>query len=148
MAQYQKTNNTAYLAICLNFTLGLRVGELVALHTKDFTEETLHICGQEIQSFICIDGKRHRKGYELVGHTKTLKSDRDLFLTSGAKNFMTMIFDANAKRGYKDGYLLLDENGERIHAFAINNVLKRLTRSFKLHKKETMVLEKPVFLIC
>ena len=34
--QYKKTKNPAYLAVCLNFALGLRVGELVALKLKDF----------------------------------------------------------------------------------------------------------------
>ena len=34
LKQYEKTGNTAYLGICLNFTLALRVGEVVALKTR------------------------------------------------------------------------------------------------------------------
>lgn len=34
LKQYEKTRNTAYLAVCLNFSLALRVGESVALTTS------------------------------------------------------------------------------------------------------------------
>lgn len=43
--QYKKTKNPAYLAVCLNFALGLRVGELVGLTIKDIDlkEKTINI---------------------------------------------------------------------------------------------------------
>ena len=39
LQQFKKTKNIAYLAICLNFTLGLRVGELVALKITDLSDK-------------------------------------------------------------------------------------------------------------
>lgn len=42
MEQFAKTRNTAYLAICLNFNFGLRIGELVALRQKDIDGDILH----------------------------------------------------------------------------------------------------------
>lgn len=49
--QYYKTKNTAYLAVCLNFALALRVGEVVALKVSDFEEDTVHIQRQEIKVY-------------------------------------------------------------------------------------------------
>lgn len=43
LAQFEKTRNTAYLAICLNFNLALRIGELVALRESDIDGDTIHI---------------------------------------------------------------------------------------------------------
>ena len=40
LAQFKKTKNTAYLAICLNFNLALRVGELVALRESDIDDDS------------------------------------------------------------------------------------------------------------
>lgn len=48
--QYAKTKNIAYLGVCLNFSLALRVGELVALRTNDFSDTTVKISRQEIFS--------------------------------------------------------------------------------------------------
>lgn len=51
LEQYKKTGNTAYLGVCLNFTLALRVGEVVALKTSDFSDNLVHIQRQEIKSY-------------------------------------------------------------------------------------------------
>lgn len=64
--QYYKTKNTAYLAVCLNFALALRVGEVVALKVSDFEEDTVHIQRQEIKVYEKLsNGKIRRNGYEI-----------------------------------------------------------------------------------
>ena len=52
MKQYKKTKNVAYLAIGVNFTFGLRVGELVALKKEDFSQNIVHIQRQEVKKYI------------------------------------------------------------------------------------------------
>ena len=49
---FERTGNTAYLAVCLNFTLGLRVGEVVALETTDINGNTIHIGKEEIHNIV------------------------------------------------------------------------------------------------
>ena len=62
--KYTETGDTAFLAVKLNFLLGLRVGELVALKWTDIEENHLHIVREEIRN--------QEKGiYEVVDHTKT-----------------------------------------------------------------------------
>lgn len=134
--QYAKTKNIAYLAVCLNFSLGLRVGELVALHTDDFGTLVVKISRQEIKKY-CVDerGKRHRIGYELSPHTKTLKGERELFLCEEAKKYLKMILDINEQRGLSGEYLFLDADGNRLHEYAVNNVLRRLNRKINTPQK-------------
>lgn len=114
-----------------NFTLALRVGELVALHNKDFFDDTVHISRQEIKTYEKRGNNYVRTGYTLVEHTKTIQSTRDLFLTSRANEFLEMIIEANKQRGFENGYLLIDAKGNRIHDYSVNNALIRLNK--KLH---------------
>lgn len=136
LSQYEKTGNTAYLGVCLNFTLALRVGEVVALKNSDFSETLVHIQRQEIKHYDKLDnGKIVRNGYEIVSHGKTPNADRELFLTRNAKGFLSMIMRANEERNFHSEYLLLDKDGERMHNDAINNVLRRLNRMIKTTQK-------------
>ena len=49
----------------MNFTLGLRVGELVALKKEDFSEKVVHIQRQEVKKYIHDEsGAVKRDGYE------------------------------------------------------------------------------------
>lgn len=69
---YKKTHNVACLAICLNFSLALRVGELVALRTNDFTDSSVKIDRQEVKTYYVDENNIcRRNGYEISGHTKT-----------------------------------------------------------------------------
>lgn len=136
LKQFEKTGNTAYLGVCLNFTLALRVGEVVALKTSDFSKNLVHIQRQEIKHYDKLaDGKIVRNGYEIVSHGKTPNADRELFLTRNAKEFLSMIIKANEQRNFHSEYLLLDKDGERMHNDAINNVLRRLNRMIKTTQK-------------
>lgn len=135
LAQYKKTNNTAYLAVCLNFYLGLRVGELVALHTNDFSDGHVSIHCEEIKHYCVIDGRSHRDGYEIADYTKTEKSTRNIICVSEAQKYYNMIVKANEARGFKGGFLLVDDNGNRMHDFAVNNVLRRLNKKIETPQK-------------
>lgn len=129
MEQFVKTHNTAYLAVCLNFSLGLRVGELVALRTSHINDDgTISIMQEEVKTY-CKDEKGiiHRNGYEVVNHTKTLSGKRKLILTPNAYKYINMALDYNKTNGLKDDdFIFLDKKGNRIHDHAVNNVLRRL----------------------
>ena len=127
LAQFNKTKNTAYLAICLNFNLGLRIGELVALRECDIKEDTIHICRAESKNYTKDkNGKIHADGYRVVQHPKTDAGIRTLVLTPDAKKYIKMALDENKANGRSDeDYIFLSKSGERMHEYAVNNVLRR-----------------------
>lgn len=127
--QFLKTQNIAYIAVCLNFSLGLRVGELVALRTSHINDDgTITISQEEIKTYHKdAAGHIHRDGYEVVNHTKTLSGNRRLVLTPSARKYINMAISYNRSRGLKDeDFIFLDKDGHRIHDHAVNNVLRRL----------------------
>lgn len=135
LLQFEKTKNVAYLAICLNTALGLRVGELVALKTSDFSDTCIHIERQEVKVYIEKDGKYFRSGYTISDHTKTLDSVRDIPLTSISRYFYKMIVEINKSRGFESEYLLLNDKGERMNNDSINNTLRRVNRKMNTAQK-------------
>lgn len=129
MEQFLKTQNIAYIAVCLNFSLGLRVGELVALRTSHINDDgTISICQEETKTYHKdADGSIHRDGYEVVNHTKTLNGNRRLVLTPKARKYIDMALRYNETNGFRDDdFIFLDKTGKRIHDHAVNNVLRRL----------------------
>ena len=129
MEQFLKTQNIAYIAVCLNFSLGLRVGELVALRTSHINEDgTITICQEETKTYHKDeDGTIHRDGYEVVNHTKTLSGNRRLILTPKSRKYIDMALRYNEAIKLKDEeFIFLDKTGKRIHDHAINNVIRRL----------------------
>lgn len=66
-----ETGDTVFLAVKLNFLLGLRVGELVALKWENYCNiNHLHIVREEVRN-------QETNTYEVVEHTKT---NRDRFV--------------------------------------------------------------------
>jgi len=64
-AKYNETENSATIAIKLNFYLGLRVGELVSLKWSDINDNFLHVVRQEVKDHYTNSRKivEHTKGY-------------------------------------------------------------------------------------
>lgn len=112
------------------------MGELVALKIADFSEKTVHIQRQEIKKYVHDDnGVVQRSGYEVVEHTKSLESNREIVLTSNAKLFFELICQINDSRGFHSKYLLLNAQGERMHNGAINNTLRRINKKLDTSQK-------------
>lgn len=132
---FEHTGNTAYLAICLNFTLGLRVGELVALETTDITGGVIHVSKEELHTIIEDEEHiLHKCGTSVVPHTKTICGERDIPLTPDAKKFIKMALDFNQEHNLKDGnYIFLDKQGNRKHSDSVENALRKIngTRNSK-----------------
>ncbi len=140
---YKKTHNIACLAICLNFSLALRVGELVALKTKDFSDSSVKIDRQEVKVYYVDESNTFRRNdYRISPHTKTKMGKRELYLSAEAKRYLAMILEHNKSSGFNSEYLLLDENGERLHEFAINNVLRELNRKIGTAQKSNHKIRK------
>lgn len=135
LSQFEKTKNVAYLAICLNTALALRVGELVALKTGDFCDLSVHIHQQEIKTYVENNGKYIRQGYSIADYTKTPESDRIIPLTSVARYFFNKIVSFNHSRQLESEYLLLDKQGNRLNNDSINNALRRVNKKMNTTQK-------------
>lgn len=121
---YAETEDTVFLAVKINFLLGLRVGELVALKWEDCQElPNLHIVREEVRN-------QETNRYDVVEHTKT-NSDRRVILVPKAISILEKI--------PKEGSYIFMRNGERITARQIAYVLEKFaerqgTRTKSSHK--------------
>lgn len=126
LERFEKTHNTAYLGICMNLYLGLRVGELIALKVSDFSDSFVHIEREEIKHHEKKGNVITRNGYEVAPYVKTPQSVRDVPLTSQARRFLSMILAENEKNGVHSEHVFLDKKtGERLHNDSINNILRK-----------------------
>lgn len=123
---YTETNDTAFLAIKLNFLLGLRVGELVALKWEDYSESHLHIIREEVRDQIT-------NHYEVVEHTKTNR-DRFVVLVPKAMDIL--------KKIDRQSDFIFMRDGKRITSRQIAYVLEKYAERHGLSTKSTHKMRK------
>ncbi len=121
---YAETEDSVFLAVKLNFLLGLRVGELAALKWEDCKEQLhIHVVREEVRN-------QETNTYNVVEHTKT-NHDRYVILVPKAITILEKI--------PKQGSYIFMRNGERITARQIEYVLEKFaerqgTRTKSTHK--------------
>ena len=104
---------TTPLMILLNFQLGLRIGELVALKWTDIEDDYIHIQRMEQTDYKIVnkdDGSlfTQSNGYKIAEHTKSSAGDRYVYLNSNAKEILNKIKYVNMKYGYyDDGFIFI-----------------------------------------
>ena len=126
-AKYTETGDTAFLAVRLNFFLGLRVGELVALRWEDWEDETtLHIVREEV--------REHEKNIRYVAnHTKT---HLDRFVAIPPKAIELL------KKIPRQGEYIFTRNGERITCSQIAYVLQKYAERQGVRTKSSHKIRK------
>lgn len=123
---YAETEDTVFLAVKINFLLGLRVGELVALKWEDWSDIKLHIVREEIRNQVT-------NSYEVVDHTKT-NNDRYVILVPKAIEILQTI-------PKQDQYIFI-RNGERITSRKIAYVLEKYAERQDTITKSTHKMRK------
>lgn len=124
---YTETEDTVFLAVKLNFLLGLRVGELAALKWEDLSDENhLHIVREEVRNQIT-------NQCEVVEHTKT-NCDRFVVLVPKAINLLQKI-------EHTGNYIFM-RKGERIRARQIAYVLEKYAERQEIATKSTHKMRK------
>ena len=124
---YTETEDSAYLAVKLNFLLGLRVGELVALRWEDYTvQKHLHIVREEVRN-------QETNTYEIVEHTKT---NRDRFVVLVPKAIEIL------QKMEKTGEYMFTRNGERLTSRQIAYVLEKYAERQGVATKSTHKMRK------
>ena len=108
--EYEETQDASFLAVKVNFLLGLRVGELVALKWSDLNDANhIHIVREEIRD-------QTDNSYEVVEHTKTHK-DRFVVVVPKALDILNRI--------ERQGEYIFMRDGERITAIRIATILRK-----------------------
>lgn len=124
---YAETEDTVFLAVKVNFLLGLRVGELVALKWEDCQDLShLHIVREEVRN-------QETNRYEVVDHTKTHR-DRFVVLIPKAISILQAI--------PKQGEYIFIRNGERITARQVAYVLEKYAERQGVATKSTHKMRK------
>lgn len=122
--RFAKTKHPAFLAIELNFYLGLRVGELVALKWSDIENGLIHVHSSEIHNVTT--GERY-----VEPHTKTYH-DRFVPIPPRAQKILDKL-----KKISEDQEYIFVMDGERITEPTINRRLERFAISHKFPVKES-----------
>lgn len=109
-SMYEETQDASFLAVKVNFLLGLRVGELVALKWCDLCDDShLHIVREEVRN-------QTDNSYKVVEHTKTNR-DRFVVIVPKALDILNRI--------EKQGEYMFMRDGERITAIRISTILRK-----------------------
>ena len=127
---YHRTGDNAYIAVALNFYLGLRVGELVALKWSDLTDaQHLHIQREELS-----DHEKH--AYYVEEHTKTYQ-ERYVHLVSKAQKLLMLL--KNEINPNTDDWMF-QRDGKRVTSRQINYILEKYAeKSGKEVKRSHMI---------
>lgn len=124
---YAETEDVVFLAVKINFLLGLRVGELVALKWEDCKEQShLHVVREEVRN-------QETNLYNVVEHTKTNR-DRYVILVPKAISILDKI--------PKQGSYIFMRDGERITARQIAYVLEKYAQRQGMTTKSTHKMRK------
>lgn len=135
------------LAILLNFQIGLRIGELVALKWADINGNYLHIQRMEIETYL-VDGSKDNGvtscGYKIVNYTKSDAGDREVYLNNEAKRLLREVRKCNMKYGrFDDDFIFLtSDKGKRSNARTITKYLEKLCISTKILIKSNHKIRK------
>lgn len=139
---HKRPDFTTPLAIPLGFKIGDRVGELVSLKGSDIEGNYLHIQRQEIACYCDVDGKRKKNGWKVVEYTKSEAGDRRVYLTPSTREIINLLIQTNIRNGYDpNGYLFMN-NGDKIHARAVDSQIRKYCRHIGIKGKSNHKIRK------
>lgn len=105
-------SNTAPLAVMLDFELGTRKGEILAISKSDIEGDRIHIHRQIVEEFDTSNLDDIKSiGFHVVDYTKSEDGDRWLPLTRRAKEIIKRVEQINKENGYKyEDFLFVRDN--------------------------------------
>lgn len=136
---FENTQKTACLAIPLLFQTGLRVSEIVALRWSDIDEEqenSIHIQRMETKTYEKKDdGTWDTPTRIVIPRTKSIQGNRNVYLTTTARNILEQIHRCNEEKGYDNtGFIFMNENG-RVTAPSLDKRIRRYCRKIGISEK-------------
>ncbi len=130
---YEQTSDVAFIAVKMNFFMGLRVGELVALKWEDICEgNQIHIVREEVRDQVA-------NKITVADHTKT-HTDRFVYLIPDAFEILAKLL--------RSGEYIFMRDGKRLTSRQINYVLEKYAERFDLQVKSSHKLRKTYASMC
>ena len=123
---YAETKDSVFLAVKLNFLIGLRIGELVSLRWSDIEGNHLHIMREEIRN-------QTTNTYEVVEHTKTYQ-DRFVILVPKALEILHKI--------PRESEYIFTRDSQRIVSRQVAYVLEKYAQSQGMEVKSSHKIRK------
>ena len=130
--KYSETGDTAFMAVRLNFMMGLRVGELVSLKWADIEGIQMHVVREEVRD-------QRTNTVTVEEHTKT-HTDRFVYLIPDAIEILN-------KLPHEGEYIFM-RNGNRLTSRQINYVLEKYAERNGLETKSSHKLRKTYASMC
>ena len=119
-------SNTSCLAIMLDFELGTRKGEILALSKSDIENDRIHVHRQLIEEFDTSDlDNIVSLGFRIVEYTKSEEGDRWIPLTRRAKELIRRTVETNQKYGFGYKDFLFVRKGSILTPDALDAQVKR-----------------------
>ena len=119
-------SNTSCLAIMLDFEIGTRKGEILALSEGDIENGRIHVHRQLVEEFDTSDlDNIVSLGFRVVEYTKSEDGDRWIPLTSRAMDLIQRTLEANKKYGYGYKDFLFVRDGSILTPDALDAQVKR-----------------------
>lgn len=130
-------DRTAPLAVVLNFYLGLRVGELMALKWKDLKEPYLYIRRMEQRQYTKDADDKWELHIQVVEHTKSEAGCRKLYVVSSALELFHKIKESNERNSYScepEDFIFMTE-GKRMAVHSVDWYYQKYCRDLGIVKK-------------
>ena len=133
------------LLLLINFSLGLRIGELVALREEDvdlrrhvvYVNSSMKTYKRRDDYGNAIGGAEH-----VVGETKTPKGKRTIPLSYNAQQLFTILFAYRKERGFKSPYLAYDGVRVRAKTKSMARILKVLCERTDIEEFTSHIIRK------
>lgn len=117
--------------MCLNFYIGLRLGELVALKITDFdtNNNCVYVCRSEVKDYYKKDNKFVLNGTLIQEYLKAGEEERVVYYPDKVNQlFNLIIYTTKDKRINGNDFLFLDQDGHRVNERAIDIRIRKYCR--------------------
>ena len=122
----ENPTNTAPLAVILSFELGTRIGEMCALKFSDIEGNYINIQRQEVRDYEFVDGTKMKfKGFRIVEYAKTDDGERQIYLTSQAKEIIELVRKVNEQNNEHYEDFIFVKGGSNINHYSIQAMILR-----------------------
>lgn len=129
--------------VLLDFELGTRIGEILALRKTDITDQKIHIERQVTEEYDVSNLDRiSRNGWNIVSYTKSHCGDRWIPLTGRASECIGNVVEINRKldREYEDYLFITKDNF--ISLYAVDRFLDRACEHAGIPKRRSHSIRK------
>lgn len=131
------------LAIVLNFQLGLRIGELVALKWDDIENNYIHVQRMEVATYDINDEVVVKNGADIAEYTKSDAGEREVYINSEAQKILKLIKKSSMKHSlHSENFIFVNPKCKRITISSLEKYLYRRCEKINIAQKSSHKIRK------